>query len=175
MARDTVDFIRSLGFEQVDLLGFSLGGFISQVIAQEEPQLVRKMILAGTGPAGGTGIDKVTAVTIRDMGRHPSSIPEGPHRVRMPNLTDRSPKALRLKPGLARAEVSAKLCDELLAAPRSPDGELTRESLGKLLSSLPIQRDIDGIALVLQELLEQRRELPLVLDKEEVHRVVAPV
>ena len=37
------------------------------MIAQEEPQLVRKIILAGTGPAGGTGIDKVTSVTIRDM------------------------------------------------------------------------------------------------------------
>jgi pimeloyl-ACP methyl ester carboxylesterase len=67
MAQDAVAFIRALGFAQVDLLGFSLGGFISQVIAQEEPQLVRKIILAGTGPAGGTGIDKVTAVTIRDM------------------------------------------------------------------------------------------------------------
>jgi pimeloyl-ACP methyl ester carboxylesterase len=69
MARDAVAFIRALGFEQVDLLGFSLGGFISQVIAQEEPQLVRKIILAGTGPAGGTGIDKVTSVTMRDMVR----------------------------------------------------------------------------------------------------------
>ena len=67
MARDAVAFIRALGFEQVDLFGFSLGGFISQVIAEEEPQLVRKLILAGTGPAGGTGIDKVTSVTIRDM------------------------------------------------------------------------------------------------------------
>lgn len=67
MARDAVAFIRALGIAQVDLLGFSLGGFISQVIAQEEPQLVRKIILAGTGPAGGTGIDKVTSVTIRDM------------------------------------------------------------------------------------------------------------
>src|SRR5687767_9251436 len=67
MARDAVAFIRALGFEQVDLFGFSLGGFISQVIAQEEPQLVRKIILAGTGPAGGPGIDKVTSVTIRDM------------------------------------------------------------------------------------------------------------
>ena len=56
-----------MGFEQVDLFGFSLGGFISQVIALEEPQLVRKIILAGTGPAGGTGIDKVTSVTIGDM------------------------------------------------------------------------------------------------------------
>ncbi|MGH7694229.1 MAG: alpha/beta fold hydrolase, partial [Gemmatimonadaceae bacterium] len=67
MARDAVAFIRALGFAQVDLLGFSLGGFISQVIAQEQPQLVRKIILAGTGPAGGTGIDKVTSVTMRDM------------------------------------------------------------------------------------------------------------
>jgi pimeloyl-ACP methyl ester carboxylesterase len=67
MARDAVAFIRALGFEQVDLLGFSLGGFIAQVIAQEEPQLVRKIVLAGTGPAGGEGIDKVTSVTIRDM------------------------------------------------------------------------------------------------------------
>lgn len=67
MARDAVAFIRAVGFEKVDLLGFSLGGFISQVIALEEPQLVRKIILAGTGPAGGPGIDKVTRVTIRDM------------------------------------------------------------------------------------------------------------
>src|SRR6266536_862930 len=67
MARDAVAFIRALGFEQVDLLGFSLGGFITQVIAQQEPQLVRKVVLAGTGPAGGDGIDKVTSVTIRDM------------------------------------------------------------------------------------------------------------
>ena len=67
MARDAVAFIRALSFEQVDLLGFSLGGFIAQVIAQEEPRLVRKIVLAGTGPAGGVGIDKVTSITIRDM------------------------------------------------------------------------------------------------------------
>lgn len=67
MARDAVAFIRALGLAQVDLFGFSLGGFISQVIAQEEPQLVRKVILAGTGPAGGTGIDKVTSLTLLDM------------------------------------------------------------------------------------------------------------
>ena len=53
MATDAVTFIRALGFDQVDLLGFSMGGMIAQVIAHEEPRLVRKMILAGTGPAGG--------------------------------------------------------------------------------------------------------------------------
>jgi pimeloyl-ACP methyl ester carboxylesterase len=67
MARDAVAFIRALGFEQVDLLGFSLGGMVSQVIVELAPQLVRKMILAGTGPAGGVGIDQVTQVTIVDI------------------------------------------------------------------------------------------------------------
>ncbi|WP_327586099.1 alpha/beta hydrolase [Nonomuraea sp. NBC_00507] len=66
MARDAIAFIRAMGFEQVDLLGFSLGGMVAQVIVEEEPKLVRKLILAGTGPAGGQGIDKVTSVTIRD-------------------------------------------------------------------------------------------------------------
>src|SRR6202163_4263423 len=61
MARDAVAFIGALGFSKVDLLGFSLGGFVSQVIAQQQPGLVRKIILAGTGP-GGDGIVNVGAV-----------------------------------------------------------------------------------------------------------------
>jgi pimeloyl-ACP methyl ester carboxylesterase len=69
MARDATAFIRALGHDQADLLGFSLGGFVAQVIAQEEPQLVRKLILAGTGPAGGQGIDKVTPITLFDIFR----------------------------------------------------------------------------------------------------------
>jgi pimeloyl-ACP methyl ester carboxylesterase len=62
MARDAVAFIGALGFSKVDLLGFSLGGFISQAIAQQQPGLIRKIILAGTGPAGGEGIANVGAV-----------------------------------------------------------------------------------------------------------------
>ncbi|HRQ42224.1 MAG TPA: alpha/beta hydrolase [Chloroflexota bacterium] len=67
MARDAIAFIRALGLEQVDLFGFSLGGMVAQVIVELEPQLVHKMILAGTGPAGGAGIDKVTRITIIDV------------------------------------------------------------------------------------------------------------
>src|SRR3954463_11485651 len=69
MASDAVTFIRALGFDQVDLFGFSMGGMIAQVIAQQEPRLVRKMILAGTGPAGGEGIDKVTRISYLDTAR----------------------------------------------------------------------------------------------------------
>jgi pimeloyl-ACP methyl ester carboxylesterase len=69
MARDAVTFIRALGFEKVDLFGFSMGGMIAQVIVQEEPRLVRKLIIAGTGPAGGEGIDKVTRTSYQDTAR----------------------------------------------------------------------------------------------------------
>ena len=69
MASDAVTFIRGLGFDQVDLLGFSMGGMIAQLIAREEPQLVRKMIIAGTGPAGGEGIDGVTRISYLDIAR----------------------------------------------------------------------------------------------------------
>jgi hypothetical protein len=66
MAKDAVTFIRALGLDEVDLLGFSMGGMIAQVIAQDEPQLVRKLILAGTGPAGGEGIKNVTRISHLD-------------------------------------------------------------------------------------------------------------
>jgi pimeloyl-ACP methyl ester carboxylesterase len=69
MAKDTVTFIRALGLTQVDLLGFSMGGMIAQVIVQDQPRLVRKLILAGTGPAGGEGITNITRLSHLDTVR----------------------------------------------------------------------------------------------------------
>src|SRR6266496_2014973 len=62
MAEDAVAFIHALGYDHVDLLGFSLGGGIAQVIALNHPELVRKAILAGTGPRGGGGIEKMPLI-----------------------------------------------------------------------------------------------------------------
>jgi pimeloyl-ACP methyl ester carboxylesterase len=62
MAEDAVAFIRALGLKKVDLFGFSLGGFVSQVIVQRYPDLVRKVLLSGTGPAGGEGISGIDAL-----------------------------------------------------------------------------------------------------------------
>jgi pimeloyl-ACP methyl ester carboxylesterase len=62
MAGDAVAFLQALGLGTVDLLGFSLGGMVAQVIAEQRPDLVRRLILAGTAPAGGTGAASAGAV-----------------------------------------------------------------------------------------------------------------
>lgn len=67
MANDAISFIKAMGLRQVDIFGFSMGGMIAQEIALVEPGLVRKMILTGTGPAGGEGISSVARVTYYDM------------------------------------------------------------------------------------------------------------
>lgn len=63
MAQDMIAAIRALGLNAIDLIGFSLGGFVAQQILLDEPDLVRRAILAGTGPAGGTGIARVGTVS----------------------------------------------------------------------------------------------------------------
>jgi pimeloyl-ACP methyl ester carboxylesterase len=63
MAHDVIALLGALGHARVDLLGFSLGGFVAQDVAVGAPGLVRKLILAGTGPAGGRGIERVGAAS----------------------------------------------------------------------------------------------------------------
>ena len=67
MADDAVTFIRALGLSQVDIFAFSLGGMVAQALIGKHPGLVRKLILAGTGPRGGKGMDKVARVTYFDI------------------------------------------------------------------------------------------------------------
>jgi pimeloyl-ACP methyl ester carboxylesterase len=73
MARDAIAFLDSLKLEQVDVLGFSLGGFVAQELALLRPLQVRKLILAGTGPQGGPSMhgwrkDIADAVRRPDIG-----------------------------------------------------------------------------------------------------------
>ena len=55
MAQHALDFLDALQLRQVDLLGFSLGGYIAQHLTLSRPNLVRRLILAGTGPGKGEG------------------------------------------------------------------------------------------------------------------------
>src|SRR3954452_9393349 len=65
MGRDAIAFIRAMGLQQVDLLGFSLGGGVAQMVVLQAPELVRRMILAGTGPRGGGGIKEINKVVVK--------------------------------------------------------------------------------------------------------------
>lgn len=67
MADDAYTFVRALGFDKVDIFSFSLGGFVAQAVVIKHPDLVRKLILTGTGPAGGKDIDRVAGLTYWDM------------------------------------------------------------------------------------------------------------
>lgn len=52
MATDAIAFIMALGISKADILGYSLGGKVAQEITVQAPDLVRKLILVGTGPRG---------------------------------------------------------------------------------------------------------------------------
>ncbi|WEX05983.1 alpha/beta hydrolase [Rhodococcus sp. RCBS9] len=67
MADDAVTFITALGLGAVDIFSFSLGGMIAQALVLEHPELVRRLVLTGAGPAGGKDIDKVARTTYYDI------------------------------------------------------------------------------------------------------------
>ena len=69
MAEDAIDLIKALGFKQIDILSFSMGGMIAQELLELEPTLIRKVILTGTGPRGGKGIENVTKISNQDLVR----------------------------------------------------------------------------------------------------------
>lgn len=74
MANDAIDFIQALGFEKVYLLGFSLGGFIAQNLAERYPELISKIILAGTGPIGSEGVTEILKVVTEGMADGPDKV-----------------------------------------------------------------------------------------------------
>jgi pimeloyl-ACP methyl ester carboxylesterase len=48
--------VDALGLAEIGLLGFSIGGFVAQEIALVRPTLVRRLVLAATGPKGAPGM-----------------------------------------------------------------------------------------------------------------------
>lgn len=69
MAKQTIAFIRELGYSRINLLGLSMGGMIAQEMVRIDSGLVNRLILAGTGHRGGKDIDKVTGKTFGYMFR----------------------------------------------------------------------------------------------------------
>ena len=68
MGANAVEFIKALALTQVDVLGISIGGFVAHEITLQAPELVRKLILVGTGPRGGEGMASQTPEAQRIFG-----------------------------------------------------------------------------------------------------------
>jgi len=60
MGANSIAFIKALGLKQVDVLGFSIGGFVAQEITLQARELVRRLVLLGTGPRGGENMATLT-------------------------------------------------------------------------------------------------------------------
>jgi len=56
MAHDAIAFVDAMGFEKLDLLGFSLGSFVAQDVALIRPDLLRRVVLASSAPQGAAGM-----------------------------------------------------------------------------------------------------------------------
>jgi pimeloyl-ACP methyl ester carboxylesterase len=68
MGANAIAFIEALGLTKVDVLGFSIGGFVAQEIALQAPELVRNLVLVGTGPRGGENMAALTPEAQRIFG-----------------------------------------------------------------------------------------------------------
>jgi len=76
MAHDAIVFVDAMGFEQIDLLGFSIGSFVAQEIALIRPDLLRRIVLASSAPQGAAGMHGWAPDVIGAVGT-PETTPEG--------------------------------------------------------------------------------------------------
>jgi len=68
MGANAIAFIKALGLNQVDVLGFSIGGMVAQEITLQAPDLVRRLIVDGAGPRGGQRMELIAQATVRLFG-----------------------------------------------------------------------------------------------------------
>jgi pimeloyl-ACP methyl ester carboxylesterase len=73
MADDAAGLIGALRLGRIDLLGWSMGGFIAQQLALDSPRLIRRLILASTDPGSTHTMPGKPAVI--DLLTNPSSTP----------------------------------------------------------------------------------------------------
>src|SRR3954463_11825275 len=74
-ARSILAFLDALGLREIDLLGFSLGGFVAQDLALLRPWAIRRLVLVGTGAKGAPGMHGWRN-DIQESSRHDTSTPE---------------------------------------------------------------------------------------------------
>ena len=68
-AADLIAFVKARGLKEIDLFGFSIGGMVAQQMVLDAPELVRRILLAGTGPSGGEGMQEFTREVMEIVNR----------------------------------------------------------------------------------------------------------
>lgn len=76
MASDAIAFLEAMEFDQVDVLGFSIGSFVAQEFALIRPALVRRLVLASSAPQGAAGMHGWAPEVIEAVGA-PAPNPDG--------------------------------------------------------------------------------------------------
>ena len=76
IAADLIAFVKALGLKEIDLFAFSIGGMIGQQFVLDAPGLVRRILLVGTGPSGGEGMQEFSP-EVMDIVNRPNSTIQG--------------------------------------------------------------------------------------------------
>src|SRR6266516_4274117 len=76
MAHGAIAFLEAMDLQRVDLLGFSIGSFVTQEIAIVRPDRLRRVVLASSAPQGAAGMHGWAPEVIGAVGA-PETTPQG--------------------------------------------------------------------------------------------------
>jgi pimeloyl-ACP methyl ester carboxylesterase len=121
MGANAIAFIRALGLAKVDVLGFSIGGMVAQEITAKAPDLVRRLILVGTGPRGADMSTSKSAEIFAGAYDPPEHLWLAVHF--SPSPSGRAAGFAFLKRKLLRKDRDPEVSDEAAAAQREAIGK----------------------------------------------------
>jgi pimeloyl-ACP methyl ester carboxylesterase len=144
MGANAIAFIKALGLIKVDALGFSIGGMVAQEITAQAPELVRRLILVGTGPRGADMSTSKSAETFAGAYDPPEHLWLAVHF--SPSPSSRAAGLAFLKRKLLRQDCDPEVSAEAAAA--------QREAIGKYIAPaegvLAYLKDIHQPTLIVQ-------------------------
>ena len=130
MGANAIAFIKALGPTQVDVLGFSIGGMVAQEITAQAPDLVRRLILVGTGPRGADMSMSKSAEIFAGAYDPPEHLWLAVHF--SPSASSRAAGLAFLKRKLLRQDRDPEVSEEAAAAQREAIGKYIAPAEGVL-------------------------------------------
>jgi pimeloyl-ACP methyl ester carboxylesterase len=128
MGANAIAFVRALGFAKVDVLGFSIGGMVAQEIAVQAPDLVRRLILVGTGPRGADMTASKSAEIFGATYKYPEDLWLSVHF--SPSIASQAAGRDFLKRKLERADRDPEVTEQAALAQREAIGKYVSQQVG---------------------------------------------